>query len=214
MSAIQPYLEGIEGAELRRDASQFYSPAWLAELLWRWMLCRYELAGRSEPLRVLEPAAGRGALILPLFTLGIPVAKIVAYDIDTDNVKRLHELLAPTGIDYEVRARNFLADPEPGRFDISCLNPPFEDNQDIDFASRVLDCCTYAGGIFPARIEHSEGRAAFWRMTNPRRKMVLSKRPQFGGEHSPMTDFVLLDLERRKTVRRPGEASTTAIEWY
>lgn len=208
--STQPYMPGFEGEQRRRDLSQFYTPPELAERVWRWMRPAYSPA----PLRVLEPSAGRGALISPLFTLSIPVAKLVAYEVDPVNVDALNTLLAPTGLDFEVRFADFTADAAPGSFDLAVINTPYEDGQDVDFAERCCRVCTWVGGIFPAGILYSDARAAFWRWHDIRRAAYLSKRPHFGGEYSAQTDFCVLDLARRTTARKQGEASTTSTEWW
>lgn len=217
--SVQPFMPGFEGeaarvpdAERQKALSQWYTDPELAERTWRWMV----RAHSAQRVSVLEPSCGRGALIRPLFTLDVPVRRLVAYDIDSDNAATVAAMLAPTGLDFEVRALDFLRDirDDDERFDVCVMNPPYEDNADIAFAERALERCTWVAGIFAARMLFSETRAAFWRWTDIRRAAILSKRPKFGGGFSPMTDFAVLELARRATARKQGEASTTATEWW
>lgn len=211
MTPVQPFMPGFEAEERRRDLSQFYTPPWLAERVWRWMW-----RPSTCPLRVLEPSAGRGALIKPLFTLGIAVEHISAYDVDPGNVVALEQLAAETRAPMTVRARDFMADVDllGERFDLSCMNPPFESNQDVQFIERVCQVCTSVAAVCQARIVHSAGRAEFWRWHDIRREAVLIERPQFGGDFSPATDFVVLDIVRRARARLQGEACALKREWW
>lgn len=200
-----------EQVEQRRDLSQFYTSPELAIRLWRWM---WEAHAQDEPITVLEPSAGRGALLRAMIELEVPVDRVVAYDIDQLNTTYLAIAFRNTFPAFEVRGRDFLADPEPGEFDFAVVNTPFEDNQDVAFADRYLRVARVCGGIFASRILHSEGRAEFWRWTDIYRMVVLSRRPHFGGQHSARTDFCLLDLRRRAFARRQGQPTITQMEWW
>jgi predicted RNA methylase len=217
--SVQPHLLGLEthatrvsvpSAERQKALSQWYTDSVLAERVWRWM----DVACSPAPMSVLEPSCGLGALIKPLSTLGIPVERLVAYDIDPDNAASTAALLGTAGFDFEVRARDFLADPNVERFDISVMNPPYEDGLDVAFATRALEHCERVAGIFAARMLFADQRSSFWRWTDIDRLVVLSARPRFGGGFSPMTDFVVLEISRRCTPRKQGEPSTTRVEWW
>lgn len=212
--STQPMLAGLDGAERRRDLSQFYTPAWLASRVWKWSgLDRF-----SGPLSILEPSCGRGALIAPVFTLPIPCARLTAYDADPRNVEHVERWLQPRPVwphvEVDIRCGDFLQAVDLPRFDACVMNPPYEGNQDTAFASRALDLSTFVLGIFATRMLHSAGRAEFWAWTDIRRMAVLSDRPRFGGDFSPMTDFVVLDLRRRKSRRKQGEPTTSAVYWW
>ncbi len=112
--------------------------------------------------------------------------------------------------------RDFLADTaiDSERFETCILNPPFEKGQDVAFIERACGVTDLVVAICQARIVHSAGRAAFWRWHNIVRQAILVERPQFGGDYSPMTDFVVLEVVRRQSARKQGEASAATIEWW
>lgn len=212
MSATLPGM-----AHEARDAakSQWFTSPELAARLWRWGHW-----GRSHsvaPIALLEPAAGLGALIWPAVT--DPTAKIesvVAYELDREMRQRLlWDNRWPAELPYAVRPEDFLADRDGGeRFDVAVLNPPFEDNQDVAFAEKCCGCSTYVFGIFASRIVHSKGREAFWRWHDPIRVAWMAGRPSFGGDFTPKTDFIALELKRRRQARKQGEPTTSCVEWW
>ena len=71
--------------ELDRERSQFFTPADLALKVWRWAVFQQ---GRPR-MHVLEPSAGRGALIEPMIANGWPWGGVVACEIDPVNVAAL-----------------------------------------------------------------------------------------------------------------------------
>lgn len=214
--SIQPFMPGFESEQRRRDLSQFYTPPHLAARLIDWARER-----APWPKRVLEPSAGRGALVCQHMMLSSGASEIVAYEVDPENVTHLRDDAAKytpffPSLTITVRDRDFLADPDVllERFELCVKNPPFEDNQDIAFMARACQVSDVVCGIYPARIVHSSGRAEHWRWHDIVREAILTERPQFGGEHSPMTDFVVLDVVRRQYARKQGEATATQVEWW
>jgi len=209
--ATQPFLTGFEGEERRRDLSQFYTPPHVAARMWRWAC-----PPSSRRLTVLEPAAGRGALILPMLTDTTrpkPV-RIVAYEVDPGNVEALLAL-AKEHPEIEVRARDFRADDDPGRFDLCQQNPPYEDSQDFDFILRSLRVSRQTVALVRSAIEHGQNRwNEFTRHVEQRRKVNFIERPSFGGEDSPKTDFKILDLCPRRRPLMRGEPTTVNQEWW
>lgn len=204
-------LPGFEVPARDRELSQFFTPPWLAARTWAWMMP----AAPRLPMRVLEPSAGDGALIRPLLARLAPETHVVAYEIDMRHVVELERLRASAGLPSEIRGVDFLgADLGGERFEISVLNPPYEDGQEIAFTEKVLGCSDRVGGIFRAAMLFGQKRNAFWRWTDVRRMALLSDRPDFGGDHSAKADFVVLDLQRRRAARRQGEASTSNVEWW
>ena len=207
---MQPTLFGAS-EERRLDLSQWYTPPRLAEQIVEW--------ARIDPIsdRVLEPAAGRGALIAPILdewgAAAMPCeARVVAYDVDPTNVAVLKSLRW-TGL--EVRARDFLADPDPGSFDVAVMNPPYENDQDIDFILRALALAPRVVVLVQTKIDHGVDRfERFWRFVDPVRKAKLRRRPRFGGSGSPKGDFVVYEFRPRDLARQPGEPIECEVEWW
>ncbi len=205
------WLDGFEGEERSPELSQWFSPPDLAARLWHFA----PKPRTGDPFRVLEPAAGKGALILPMLIGAIVPTQIVCYDIDASNVLALLDLAErTTQTEIIVRNRNFLEDDDPGDFELVQMNPPFEDGQAAAFILRSLELAPQLVGIFPAALPYSQGRAKdLWRHVDIRRQAILP-RYKFGGDHGPRTDFCALDLHARRHPRRPGEATTHTTEWW
>lgn len=208
---VQPYLTGMEDEERRRDLSQFYTPPQLAQRLWNWA----PKPRRGGEFTVLEPSAGQGALIKPMLEGPNRPTLIVAYETDPRNVAKLVELAAGThDVDIIVRPRDFLADPDPGRFDLAVQNPPYEDDQVDAFILAALRCAPQTCGIFPSGLPYSDGRwRRLWRHVDVRRQAKLG-RVKFGGDYQPMTDFMAADLHQRRVPREKGEPMTLTQEWW
>jgi predicted RNA methylase len=191
--------------------SQWYTPPDLASRLWDWC---HVLSRRHVPFRVLEPSAGDGALIRPMLAGKQTPDEVVAYEVDPARLPALR-VLDTALVSVDVRPWDFLADANPGRFDLAVTNPPYERDQDVDFTLRTLECSTAAVGIYRSALVHGAGRwNRLWRHVDIRRMAWLSSRPRFGGEHQPMTDFVALHLVRRSHARKQGEAHTLNVEWW
>jgi predicted RNA methylase len=203
-------LPGMESEMRRRDLSQFYTPGPVARHMAKW-------ARVEDGATIVEPAAGRGALILGIDDLRVGT-RVWAWDIDAMNCAALM-MLRPRQLERvsleEVNHGDFLAYNLPaGSFDLALMNPPYEDGQDVRFIERGLDCSERVVGIFQSRIVHSQGRADCWRHTDITRMAILASRPHFGGPHSAKTDFVVLELVRRSRARLQGEATPAALEWW
>ena len=80
-------------------------------------------------VRVLEPAVGKGALLLPLLhRFKKQHTHLVCVDIDADSLNKVHAALQPRGIDADCVNEDFLnwATLQPtSSFDCILMNPPF-----------------------------------------------------------------------------------------
>lgn len=202
----QGWLPGMEAEQRRLDLSQWYTPEDLAQHLWAWT--RKNLGVQPlpwYPTRVLEPAAGRGSLIAP-----ITGCTVKAYDADPGNVEHLRS----KGIDAE--CKDFLAVAPKERFTVVLQNPPYEDDQDVDFIVHALDFAPVTTGIFRAALLNTQGRfESLWKWHDPTRIVFLRGRPKFGGDGSPKSDFNVFEIRRRSSPREPGEQfSPSSIEWW
>ena len=209
-----------EDEERRLDLSQFYTPAHIAERMWGW--CSSAMMPHRD---VCEPSAGRGSLIRPMLVQNQP-RSITAYDVDPRNVRDLKRLMeaAPSHVSATVHARDFLADPNPGPFDLIPMNPPYEDDQDIAHLDHAMDHSRMTVALVRSVIVHGDLRwRKFWRHVDIRRCANLISRPEFATGINPQTckpfpgpkaDFVVLDLSRRNTARKQGYVSTMNVEWW
>lgn len=185
--------------------AQWFTPPRLADRLWN----------RMDPvrgLRVLEPAAGRGALIRPMFGRFAP-RRVVAYEIDA----RLAPELRRVGPRVEVRIGDFLKAKNPGSFDLAVMNPPYEDDRDVAFLTRALEVAPRVIGIFRSDFLHGVDRwNEVWRHVDIVQAACLVGRPRFSESPGvPMSDFVALHVRRRRgPPRELAEPSEVRWEWW
>jgi predicted RNA methylase len=212
--------QSMFGDEPRLDLSQWYTPPKLARMIVEWTLRSYATSDPrhwgqiSDYLRILEPAAGRGALILD-----IPEQhSVVAYDVDQRNIDYLMTLSsswASCPCTCEPRLRDFLSDPDPGHFDLSIMNPPYEHDQDLDFARRVVvdGVADRAVMLMRSVFRHGKKRwEKFWRHVNLNRQVDLVTRPKFGGDNTALSDFAVFDVTRRDVPLELGQVQKVEVE--
>lgn len=204
-SEAQTHLGGVPDAQVNRERSQFYTPQWLADRVAKWACVN------ETPRYVLEPAAGRGALVAAI-KRAVPRVFVHAWDIDRANCDALDLMIDRAYGD--VFYGNFLTLASDGTYDLCITNPPYEDNQDVRFIEHALDCSQRVVGIFQSRILHSKGRAAFWRHHDITRLAVLSERPRFGGDQSGKTDFIVAEIVRRASARLQDELTPMHMQWW
>ena len=113
---IHARLSGGEKIDIKKDFQFFETPKEVADMI-------HDLAEISSFDIVLEPSAGRGALLEPLHK-----AKVFCVELMRENVKYLQDN------EYLVTEGDFLEmiPEELGKFDRIIANPPFTKNQDID----------------------------------------------------------------------------------
>lgn len=192
--------------------SQWYLDHALAARIVEWALRAFPCAGR---LRVLEPSAGRGALVRPLLAAGHGVTAI---DIDKDNADYLASEQAMDGVAV-VRA-NFLAHEDWPTFDLACLNPPFENGQT---EQHVLHALRFAPRVIAhvplTTLEGQERRNGLWSQAYLKRLVIHSSRPKYSGSRSGgQTAMCTIDVVRRYEHRNGlplhVAASGVSMEWW
>lgn len=194
-----------EEPEPRPELSQWYTPAPLARRIVEWVLWNH-----PKIRTVLEPSAGRGAFVRPFLDLS-PSIGVMAVDIDANNVRFLREM----GDRVCAIHADFLKT-RVERADITVGNPPYENDNDSAFIRRAFDSSPVVVMLLRGVIKHGLARwTHLWRYVNIIREVNLIERPSFGGEFTPMQDFVILELEKREFPRERGESlPIMSVEWW
>jgi predicted RNA methylase len=190
--AVAPMLFADEERDVS-TLSQWYTSPKAARAL-------HDFAAIPAGSRVLEPSAGRGALILPR-----PDLRWLAIDIDPANIEALGRVIPWTS----VAQADFLAlSPPAVPFDFAVMNPPFENGGDLAHVLHALDYARRVVTLIGSDFEHGAGRyAELWRWIDEARgvsKLTFVNRPFKGA----MSDFVVWSLPGRRDDggdwRRPG----------
>jgi predicted RNA methylase len=177
----------------QRALSQWFTNPALARRMMMWVQTGGPIAS------VIEPSAGEGALVAAM-----PAHwQIVACEIDGSLLPTLsgaHPRVAVLGGDF------FAHYPEgaPMQYDIAILNQPTERQQWAKFMHRALDIAKRVVSLCPTASEHGATNGLFWARAQLDRKVILEKRPGFGGRFNPQRDYIIVDVSRRtQSVDRP-----------
>lgn len=198
-----------EGPAPRAEAlSQFFTPAWLAAKM-------VELAELAEGETVLEPAAGRGALVRAVLDAEVPGARIVAHELDPRMVAELRRI---DGV--EVVAGNYLeCVHEGGRWDVGLMNPPYENGLDGEFLAKACAECSTVVALMRANIFYGTKRyASCWSRYGMHLTAVrhLVARPDYTegdpSAHGAMSDFVVIRLDHLEDAKAPRCA--VDVDWW
>lgn len=111
----------------KQDFGFFETPYVLAEQV-------IELAQIHTSHRVLEPSAGRGALLAPL---GDPAQLAARIELDTVEIQPENTAVL-TAKGYRCRQGDFLKMKGLGEYDVIVMNPPFAKQTDIDHVECAL----------------------------------------------------------------------------
>jgi predicted RNA methylase len=207
------YLPGMEAEARNLELSQWFTDPKLARSVWTWAN-RYERAAS-----VLEPSAGQGALLTPIYEYPCECREVVAVEIDAAHIDRL-EVLAHRGSEraghqWHVVTGDFLTlyYSRGPVFDLALMNPPYEDGQAEAFILHALRVCRRVVGIFKASILFGQERyRTLWSDVTTTREVRLAARPSFGlgesGGAGGKTDFVVLELVSKP----PNEQGYTSWE--
>ena len=179
----------------RLALSQWHTPPALALRMARW-------AGRGIcQQRIVEPSAGGGALVKAAIECGANPTAITAIEVDPRWSKRLVEI----GSIGEVANRDYLTRPaRDHRYDLALMNPPYEGGADGKFLSKAMDESDRVIALIRTVALNGDDRHKLvWRRCANGADFAvtglafLSKRPDFGGEHGAMADFVCVKMARR-----------------
>lgn len=190
----------IEGAGAqRRDLSAWFTPADLAERIVEWALQPFgELTSRG--LDILEPSAGRGALVRPLLARSL---RVDALDIDPDNVRALRVTFGERKPGFCASEVDFLT-LEPGRmqpgYDLAIMNPPFEGGAAEAHIMHALKFADHAVAHVPlTTLEGKARRESLWSKVRLHRLAVCATRPKYGAKGGA-TAMCTLDVSARTVV--------------
>jgi hypothetical protein len=190
----------ISRAALRSHSS--FRPRGWPERMAAWVQPVFADANRrAYSLRILEPSAGRGALIAPILARA-PGAIIDAVELDPAHARALAQF--PVRID----CCDYLTRPAPAqRYDLSISNVPFTEGVECAHVAKVLAESERAILQLPIRALHGGDRwDAIWSQVGVewwiRREARLIKRPY----PNASDDIAVIDMRRG-----PG---ATDLEWW
>lgn len=205
-------LPGMESERRKPELSQWYTPPALANRIVAW-------AGEiwaNRSLHVLEPSAGRGALVRCLVAAG---HRVTAVDVDEDNVDCLIRDWKADGV--VVERADFLAigggSSLIGTHHIAVMNPPFEDG---GAEAHVLHALTFAPRVVAhvplTTLEGKKRREGLWSEAYLKRLAICSSRPKYGATGGA-TAMCTIDVVRRPEGQPKNgrvAASGVEIEWW
>lgn len=178
--------------ERQSALSQFFTPMWVARRAARWL---------PRDGYVLEPSAGRGNLIQAAVEVGIPPDRVMACEIDD----RWATVLRERWPELDVYVGDFMSAPVASaispRVLTAFMNPPYEQDADVDHVVRAVERCRGAIAIVKSDFEFSQTRdSKLWRWARPVRRAILVDRPQFGetdkntASDGPARNYVVLQI--------------------
>lgn len=216
--------QSLFGAEFERkaDLSQWYTPPYLSEIIYieARLFALKHYAKTKRPCRILEPAAGRGALILPWTKEeDKPFFRWIAYDCDPNNTREMFSLFQNKKVRktfVDIREGDYLASSNE-RFDLTIANPPYENDLDSEFVMCSLEQTEVGYFLLRSVFDQSQGRwEKVWRWVNPEKEIRLISRPSFGSGGSgstPKSDFKIWFLSKRKRARKVGDVFNVKVVW-
>lgn len=194
-----------------REASQWFTPPWLARRLATW-------GGPLRSAHILEPSAGSGELVAAaLGEMGDDdlLGSITAFELDP---RWAAQLRARFPVDVEVHEADFLGTHnrlELG-YDVALLNPPYEKQLDVAFLRRSMSIARECRGIFRLAFLANRGtRAAIAERGHVLRRVAMLGRVRFDGDgdSTPISDFIAIKTSRAQLGETPG-CEGAVIEWW
>jgi predicted RNA methylase len=190
--------------ETQGALDQWLTPATVAEAFLHW--CRI-----GDDDRVLEPAAGEGALVV----LGHP--RVLAFEIDPERAAELRYWRP----EATVICTNFLALPPPAKHiaDVCVQNPPYGNAGEGTFIDRALHWAPRVCALVRTSALHGGERfEVCWSRVALTRITYFKNRPKFLGprgvstKFTPAYDYVALEAVRRVS-DEPERPEVTWVSW-
>lgn len=151
----------------------------------------------TPDMRVLEPAAGEGAIVHALMRLPEPPAQIVAVELHEPFFQNLRASCEQYGDRVQiVHADYFKVRAASGKpFDVSLMNPPYQKFLDARFVQKSLTDALKVTALLLASSLHNPKRAKVWNASHVERIDFLARRPDAfeNGKpicHKPMREYV------------------------
>jgi hypothetical protein len=169
-----------------RRADDFYeTPGWCVDLI-------LPKLGELTEKKILEPSAGRGAIVVRLIVKGANPFAITAVELDSERANTLRaSRCAVECQDFLLRDPAARA-PGPHRWDLIIMNPPFSAAQEhIEHALRFLASGGKCAALLRLAFVCSKKRAAF-RGAHPFDLYPLASRPSFTGNGTDSADYAWL----------------------
>lgn len=185
----------------RADLSQWFTDKRLADAIVTWAL-------RLGHRRILEPSAGDGAFVEPLVRLA-GAERVTAVEIDPPWAQRLRQIPKLT-----VTAEDFLQYQPPHRFDLTVMNPPYEDDQDLTHVVHALSMADEVVAL--VRLNFLSGVARhkqIWSKHTLTGLRLFTNRPRFSGAGSPRHDFCVVKVCAVK-IQTARHAGSVDVGWW
>jgi tRNA1(Val) A37 N6-methylase TrmN6 len=165
---------------------QYYTPIEIANLL----VENSKIKDVKTHIRILEPTAGDGGLIIPLTNLVNIDFTLDVIELDKDNRKKLKEITNGRNFIHLNSHRNFLTYISGGVYDFIFMNPPFHlrkgenrimlrDVYDVDFVERAYAMLKVGGklmGIIGNSFDTLKDERTIWLKSHCKPKRLETKK--------------------------------------
>lgn len=168
-----------------------------------------EFAEIDPDWRVLEPAAGEGAIVHALMRLAQPPREIVAIELHKPFANNLRASCEQYGDRVRVVNHDYFKTkaPDDNPFDIAVLNPPYLKFLDVRFVKKALVDSHRIAALLLASSLNNPKRALVWNSAQVDKIDHLSKRPDpfENGKpkvYKPMREYIRISARRSDDTQR------------
>jgi len=166
----------------------------------------------TEDMRVLEPAAGEGAIVHALMRLPKPPAQIVCVEMHEPFVMNLRASCEQYGPRVQVVHADYFKTRAPTTrpFDMAILNPPYQKFLDARFVAKSLTDALAVAALLLSSSMHNKKRAKVWNSASVTKIDLLSQRPDPFENGKPVIFKPMREYMRIMAVRSDGVRETHA----